>query len=226
MTVVYDLVFSYRSRAVGRHLYEAEYALKPSSGACVAVAYVCSTVLVPKWAGVYYSLRFVYEYRRVPLSGRVGSLHHEYAVVRIAPIDVELAVMVAYGGCPHSVSMPWAVECVVYEYSSVRHCCRGGCLSAFVGLGGYYAVKCVAYDGPVYQIAGVQDREARHAIERRGGHIVVVTNSTQVGVGIVRIQDRVLVISIPKVGHPYFAYVAIVGCRRVLRHCARRRARQ
>jgi hypothetical protein len=58
------------------------------------------------------------------------------------------------------------------------------------------------FQGPVDEISGVQDRETRHVAEAGGCHPVVVTDPNDVGVGVVRVKDRIDEGAVSEVGGP------------------------
>jgi hypothetical protein len=62
--------------------------------------------------------------------------------------------------------------------------------------------QCVTNDAPVDEIFGVQDGESGSALEAGGGHVVVVADADDVGVGVVGVNDRIAIGSVTVVGAP------------------------
>ena len=60
-------------------------------------------------------------------------------------------------------------------------------------------------DFPVYQILGMQDRQAWHTLERRSGHIIILTAGTHayIRVAIVGINHGIGVGTIAMIGAPH-----------------------
>ena len=166
--------------AVSRQFAHCQHAVQSGAAACVGVDNVATAVLIPKGAGVNHALPLDYAYRLAPLSARVGGLNHHYSVVGVAPIDVELAVMMAYCGRPHALAMRRLVE----------HLARS------------LLLKGVPYDFPIYQILGVEDRKSGHTVERTCRKIVVFTHRAGVGVAVVGVKHWVGICPVAVVGAP------------------------
>ena len=100
--------------------------------------------------------------------------------------------MVAYSGCPYAVAV----------------------FGAFGGADGSEAVgDGCADDVPVDQIVGVQYLQARQAVEAGAGQVEVIAYAAGIGVGIVGIEDGILIGAVAPVGYPYLRYVLFLLSR-------------
>ena len=63
-------------------------------------------------------------------------------------------------------------------------------------------VQSVVHQLPVQEVLRSQDRQARHIVEARGGHIVGVTHPNDIGVGKITIDDGIDIRAIPIVSTP------------------------
>jgi hypothetical protein len=61
----------------------------------------------------------------------------------------------------------------------------------------------MAYQSPVYEVFGMEDRKAGHCIKTGGCEIIIFSYAYCIGIGIVGIDDRVFVSAIAVVGYPY-----------------------
>ena len=120
-------------------------------------------IIVPQGRRVYHSLTSLDEHGCLPLAYGIISLHHIDTMVGVAPIDIELARVVAYAGCPYSFAMAWlAVE-----------------------LYGRNLTQGIVDELPVDEVLGMQDRESRCTGETRCRHVEVISHATHVGIGVV-----------------------------------------
>jgi hypothetical protein len=57
---------------------------------------------------------------------------------------------------------------------------------------------------PVDKIMGVKDRQSRDTVERRGHHIIAVTYSHHIGIGIIGMKNRIFIGSVSLIRYPGF----------------------
>ena len=96
--------------AVSTQFTDGQHRSELSARVGPAVHQVAAAVVVPEWGSVDVALALDDAQGLRPLAGRVFRLHHHYAVVGVAPVDVVFAVVVAYGGCPDAVAVLRPVE--------------------------------------------------------------------------------------------------------------------
>lgn len=173
-------------RGFGVQFADGDDALQLGTAARIGMYQIDFAVVIPQGAGVDDAFAGLYEYRLCPRPLGVFGFHHEGALVGVAPEDVEFAVVVADGGGPYAVAM----------FRPFGRTFR----SQFIGDGR-------ADEGPIHQVLGVEDLEARQAVEARRGHVEVVAHAAGIGVGVVGIEDGVLVGAVSLIGHPYLRYV-------------------
>ena len=179
-----------RAGTIGRKLTHGEHGVETSTRVGPSVDEVAATVVVPERTGVDHALARNHADGFLPRSGGILRLHHHHAAVGIAPVDVELAVVMANAGCPDTVAM---LRQLAWELT----------------------LQGVADDGPVDEVAGVQHGQARHTLEGGSRQVVVVAHANDVGVAVVGIQHGVLIGAVAIVGTPHLRAVL----RRRLRCC-------
>ncbi len=185
MSVIHDFGLTYQALAVRSHLTHGKHTLQIGAAPGKAPRHVGLPVLVPERAGIDYTLGAGHELQWRPRALGVLGLGHEYAQVGVAVIYVEFAVVVAYRRSPHCIAV---VHTILDEYSLVGE-----------------TVDSIPDDSPVDQILGVKNRQTGHTVEARRGHIEVIADAHHIGIGIVGIDNRILVLAVAEVGHPYFA---------------------
>ena len=139
-----DARLAYSLGAVGRQFADGKYRVESCAAARPSVYKVALAVLVPHGAGVYHTLASQHTHRAVPLAAWVLGLNHKDAVVGVAPVDVQLAVVVPYGRRPHTIAVLRQVEERL----------------------GFLFLQGIAYDLPINQIVAMQNGQARNTVER------------------------------------------------------------
>ena len=167
-------------------LADGDDTLQLGTAAGIGVYQVDLSVVVPQGARVNDALSGLHQYGFGPRPLRVAGLGHKDSLVRISPENVELAVVVAYSGCPYAVAVFGA-----FGGTDRSEAVRNGCTD----------------DAPVDQIVGMQYLQARQAVEAGAGHVEVIAYAAGIGVGIVGIEDGVLISAVAPVGYPYLRYV-------------------
>ena len=162
-------------RAVRRHGRNEHDALEPGAGACGCMAQVGLAVIVPQRAGIDESAALVNPDRVLPRAARILSLHHEYAAIRVSAINIEPAFVVADRRSP----------CAVAVLNRRR---TQGFEIIYIIVGKRRTDKF-----PVHQILGMQNRQPREVVERRGGHIVVVPDAANVRIGIIHMKNWIVI---------------------------------
>ena len=198
VSVIYDTRGSDHLGAVGRHGCNKEDRFHAGTRTGTTMRKVGLAVLVPKGAAVNHSLALLHPDDGLPRACGVLCLGHEEALVGVTAIDVEPTVVITNGRCPYVVAVLYLlapVEVGAFEFR------ENGIV---VGQG-------MSDDLPVHQVGAMEDLQAREAGERRGGHVVVVAHTADVGVGIVGIDHRILVHAVLQIGVP--------GVRRSLGQC-------
>ena len=54
-------------------------------------------------------------------------------------------------------------------------------------------LKCMTYYCPVHQVFRVQNRQTGDAGEARGSHIIIIADTNNVRVGIIRVKDGIFI---------------------------------
>ena len=147
-------------------------------------------VLIPERTAVNNTLSLVHQCERLPWSGRILCLGHEYTQIRITIVDEELAVMIAYRRCPHGIAVVRGLELGI-----IRH------------LG-----DSMADDSPVDKILGMEHGEPRDIGEAGCCHIIVISHTYDIRIGIVSIYDGINVFSVAEIGAPDFRDIFICHC--------------
>ena len=62
-------------------------------------------------------------------------------------------------------------------------------------------------DTPIHQIFRMENRQSRRTAETGSGHIEIVTDRTNVRVGIIGVQHRIPVSSVALIRHPHFGHI-------------------
>ena len=161
--------------ADGQHTVETAARVGP------AIHHVAASVAVPQRARVYHAFAGNDTNRFRPLASRVFGLDHHDAVVRVAPVDIKLAVVMADGWSPHTLAVSGFVKYLL----------------------GFLFLQGMTDDGPIHQVLGVQDGQSGDAVERRGRQIIVLTNGTHVWVTVVGIKHRIGVRTVTIVRTPH-----------------------
>ena len=173
--------------AVGRQFANGQHRVETGARRCPTVNQIAAPVVVPQWAGVNHALARNHANGPFPRACRVFGLHHENALVGVAPVDVEFTLVVADGRCPHA-------------FPVLRLCEQRFRLQFGQGM---------ADDFPVHQILGVQDGQSGNAVKGACREVVVLAHCTDIGVAVISIQYGVRVGSVSVVGTP--------RCRAMLR---------
>lgn len=85
-----------------------------------------------------------------------------------------------------------------------------------VSVEGYAGID-VVDNGPVYQIPGVEDGDARCTGNAGCHHIIVLAHAYHVGVRIVGMYDGIAVCAVAIVGHPHLSH-CVACCQDAGRH--------
>ena len=96
--------------AVGRQLAYGKHRVESGTASCPSVHQIATAVVVPQRAWINHSLALNYAHGLLTLAVRITRLHHENAVVGVAPVDVQLAVVMAYGWRPYALAVLRTVE--------------------------------------------------------------------------------------------------------------------
>ena len=190
-------------RAFGIHLRHTNHGIDLRPAGRPGKGQVTTPVLVPQRARVNDALGWLDQYRLRPFSARVGCLDHIHAEIRIAPINVELSVVVTDTGRPHALAMPCHV----------------------VKLPGHHALQGIVHDFPVHQVRGMQDGQAGRTGKAGCCHVEVVPHRTNVRVGIIRMNHRILICAVTQIGRPYLRHIGLL-LRFGTRHNAQSTAQQ
>lgn len=159
-------------RGVGVHAVAGEAVLDARAGPGPGVDEVgLVVVVVPQRARVDEALALLEEVRAGPRAAYLGGVDLEDALVGVAPEDPEAFVVVPQRRCPDTAVVARGPELP----------CR------------FQALEGVADQGPVDQVAGVQQRQAGDAAEAGRGEVEVVADADDVRVGPVGVQDGVRV---------------------------------
>jgi hypothetical protein len=170
---------------VGGELAQGENAVDAGATRRPRIDEIAAAVVVPQWAGVYHALATDDAQRLAPALTRVVRLHHEDAVVGIAPIDIVLSVVITEGWGPYALAMLRLGEETV----------------------GSERLQGMADNLPVHQVSAVQDGESGDAVERTCCEIIVVTDSNGIGVAVVGVENGVDIVSVALVGVPHLRMV-------------------
>ena len=108
--IKYDTRLANRLGAICGKFTYAEHGVEARTASSPTIYEIASTIFVPKRTGIYHSFACQNTYRLLPFSTRILGLYHENAMVRVSPIDVKLAIVVADGRCPYSFAMLRLVE--------------------------------------------------------------------------------------------------------------------
>lgn len=176
-----DLPLADQSSAIGAHLDDAELVLDPAARVGVRVDEIRLAILIPERAGVDEALAFEQAPRLAPLSARVGRGGDVDPFIRQGEEDPEQPRMFADGGRPDAAAVLGKIE----------HAARVGVV-----------FDRVVDDGPVHQVAGMEDRQPRRAVEAGRGEPEVLTVADHIRVGIVGAEDRVGVGPVATIGRP------------------------
>ena len=148
-------------------------------------------VFVPKRTSVDDAFTRFHQYRLSPRSFRIFGFYHESTLIGISPEDVKLTVVMADGRCPYAVTM-------------------------FRTFGSFYWGQSVRYgsanDSPVHQIFGVEYLQSGQTVETGRCHVVIISYTAGIRVGIVCIEYRVLVLTVSLVGYPYLGNIIFLLC--------------
>ncbi len=153
---------------------------------------VAAAVVVPERRSVDDAFAGDDQHGWLPGTGRMGGLDHEDAVVGVAPVDVEPAVVVADAGRPHAVAVLGA---------------------AGVHAVGQHAVEGMADDFPVDQVAGMEHRQSGRAAEGARREVIVVAHGHHVRVAVVGVDDGIGVGAVAVVGAPHLRAVLRRGAK-------------
>ena len=186
-------------QCLGVEFAHGEDALQSCSAACIGVVEVDFTVVVPQGAGVDEAFGGFYQLGGCPCASGVFGRDHVGTLVGVSPEDVEGAVVMPYGGCPHTVAM-------FRTFGSLH--------------GGQRVCHGVAYDSPVHEVLRVEDGQTGQAVEAGCRHVVVVAHAAHVGVAVVGAQDGIVVVAVAHVGHPYVRHVGLLFLLRLCRGTA------
>ena len=174
--VVHDPGRPQQPRSVGRHRSHEHHALEPGPRPGGRMRKPGPAVLVPERTGIDETLGLHHPDRIFPAPARILGPDHENPPVRIAAENIEPAVMIADGRRPDAVSMLHAAMEI-----RIRP----------VPIGPRIIAQRRTGQLPVDQIAGMQDRQPRKTVERRGRHIVVLPHPADIRVAVIRVQHGI-----------------------------------
>ena len=126
--------------AVGRKFTHREHRVKTDPRVCPTIDKIATAIVVPQRTGIYHALSRDDTHRFLPRSRRILRLHHHHPAIRIAPIDIEFAIVMTNAGCPNTISV---LRQLSWELT----------------------LQSMSDDGPIHQILGMQDWQTRHALE-------------------------------------------------------------
>ena len=175
-----DARLAYRLGSIGRKLTNSENGIKTGTASCPSIHEITSSVFIPEWTRVYHSFSCYNADGFLPSATWVFGLHHEDAVVWVAPVNVEFAVVVSDGWCPNSLAVLRQVE-------------------KFLG---FLFLQGMSDNLPVYQVLAMKDRQTWDTIKRTSREIIVFSNSYHVWVAIVGINYGVGISTVAIIGIP------------------------
>ena len=177
----------YGALAVGAEFEDGDDAVESCATGRPGVCEIHLAVLVPQRHGVYHAASGLNEHRLAPFAPRVGCLCHEYAEVRVAPVDIVHAVVPAYARRPHAFAVA-----------------RRGVVEVV----GRHGRQCVVDYLPVHEVGAVEYRQPRRAREARRRHPVVALGTAHgIRVGIVGEDNGIFIHAVAEVGHPHLGYL-------------------
>ena len=171
--------------SVSSEFTNTQHGVEATARGCPAINEIATAIIVPQRAGVYHTFARDHTNGLTPFSCWVFGLDHEDAQVWVAPIDEETVVMMTDSRCPDALAMLRKVEDFL----------------------GQLLLQGMTDDGPVHQVAGVQDGQAGNTVERRCREIVVIAYHTDIGVGVVGKEHGVGIGAVAIVGTPHLRLV-------------------
>ena len=142
-SIKYDAWFSYHFRSICRKFSYGQYGVESSPASSPSIYEIAFSVFIPERTGIYHAFSCQYTDRFLPSASWVLGLHHENTMVWVAPIDIELSIVVADGWSPNTLAMLRLAE-------------------EFLG---FLFLQGIADDFPVYQILAMKDRQTGNAVE-------------------------------------------------------------
>ena len=178
--------------AICRHFPDRQHTGEFRARISPAVHQIAPSVVIPKGCRIDIALALDHADRLFPLTGRILGLHHIDTIVRVTPIDIVFAVVVAYRGRPDTIAVLWRRE-VLFQLGITR-------IERLQGM---------THNLPVHQIPGVQDGQSGDTVKRRGRHIVILTAGTHadIRIGIIRVDHGIGIGAVAIVGRPHFRSV-------------------
>ena len=170
--------------AVGRKLTHAEHAVEAAARVGPAIYQIATAVVVPQRTGVNHATACNHADRLLPCARRVGRLHHEDTEVGVAPVNEELALMIANGRCPYALAVLRLVEQLLR----------------------LLLLQGMTYNRPVHQVLGMEHGQSRNAVERRGCQVVVVAHRNGIRVTVVGIEHRIGIRAVAIVRTPHLRH--------------------
>ena len=157
--------------AVRGHLVDDD-----GTGPIEAVSQIGLAVLIPERAGVFPVIDGFHAMERGPWTCRIGCGTHEQSLVRRTEIDIEEPVVKADAGRPRTAGI-------------VPHLVPAGQVEAGIDLGD---------ELPVRQVGGFQHLHAQE-MEIRSNHVIAVSETDGIGIGIIGQQNRIPVIAVLRI---------------------------
>ena len=188
-----DSGLAYQACAVGRHFADCHNTIETGTRSCPGIGKISLAVGIPQRSRVYHALAAFHEHRLAPFAFGVGCLYHIDAEIRVAPINIVLAVVIAYTGRPHAFAVAG---------SGIIEICRRN------------SRKSVVHYSPVDEVCRFENRQTGSALKTRGCHIecAPVGGCNRVGVGIICFDYRVDISAAFHIGRIRYK-LHLTGCR-------------
>jgi len=145
-----------------------QHAVETGSGFGPCVHEIGPAVVIPQGTGVDPALGLLHQLGRIPGPGRIFTLDHKNAQIRIAVIDPVLVPVKTQTGRPDAVA-------VLYLVIARRR----------------QPLQCMADDLPVDQVARVQHRQTGYMVETGGDQVEIIADSNDIRIGIVGKEDGI-----------------------------------
>ena len=181
ISVIYDAGRTDYFRALRVHFGHTQHGIDLCTASGPRVSQITLSVIVPQRTGVDNAFGSLDQHRLRPFAGGVFCLDHIHAEVRVAPIDIVLPVMVTDARCPYAFAM----------------------LNGSVKVRRNQLLQSIVHHFPIHQVLGVEDGQAGHTGETGSRQIKIIPHGTDIGVGIIRMNHRILVHAIAQIGRPY-----------------------
>ena len=137
------------SCSVSRQLPYSQHTGKLGPRIGPAIHEIAPPVIIPKRCRIDIPLSPDDTNRILPFTGRVFGLYHIHAIVRIAPIDIVLTIVVSDRWCPDAVTMlrrtEMRLQCSIASIERLQR---------------------IADNLPIHQVGRMKNGQARHTIKR------------------------------------------------------------